>query len=249
MEILDGNFTMKLKLFLKVYDGLVSINPYDIKLYAFMQLYNIDFELEYSTDLSQSPNKQSPYIIDNEKILGDSQTIINYLIEKYKIKEEINLTEEQHATVTILNELLEKKLFRIIYYSRLFDTDGWPQFKDDNFALISEKAQQQMIAFREKFSDQFGDDLQKCREELYEQADEIFNQIEKLFENNPYLSGKQAHAIDTTVYAFLASISKVPFTTGLQKRLFEHEKLLNFIERMDEDIKDTTSYTVTHTND
>jgi len=224
---------MKVKLFLQIYDNLASINPFDVKLFVFLQLYHIKFDLEYSTDLSKSPNNQSPYIIEDNKTIGDSETIIHYLVNKHNIKREKMLSEKQKSIALHIRALLEEKLFRIIYYARLIDDDAWPAFKDHCFAVISESTKKQIISFREHFVKTFGKNPHHIKNEIYAEAAEIFAELDKFVNNNDYVFGDLPHAIDATLYGFLASIVKPPLETKLKTELIKHNKLVDFVVRID----------------
>ncbi len=65
--------------------GVADNNGYGLKVFAFMRLAGLNFVHKHIFDASAAPRGQLPYIVDEGETIGDSGTIIAYLIAKYRL--------------------------------------------------------------------------------------------------------------------------------------------------------------------
>ena len=63
--------------------GVADNNGYGLKVFAFLRLVGLPFAHEHLFDASLAPRGQLPFIVDDGETIGDSETIITYLIRKY----------------------------------------------------------------------------------------------------------------------------------------------------------------------
>ena len=63
--------------------GVADNNGYGLKVFAFMRLAGVPFRHEHIFDASAAPRGQLPYIVDGSGSIGDSETIIAYLIKAF----------------------------------------------------------------------------------------------------------------------------------------------------------------------
>ena len=62
--------------------GVADNNGYGLKVYAFLKLAGVPFTHEHIFDASKAPRGQLPYIVDGGDTVGDSETIIAYVIRR-----------------------------------------------------------------------------------------------------------------------------------------------------------------------
>src|ERR1700761_5431425 len=72
--------------------GVADNNPYGLKVFAFLKLCRLDFRHEHIFDAKDAPRGQLPYLRDGETIVGDSDAIIAYLIDKFDLTIDAALT-------------------------------------------------------------------------------------------------------------------------------------------------------------
>lgn len=130
--IRENGFMIKLSLFQKAWD-LVDINPYGLTVDAFLRMVSLDYSIAYSLNTSAAPRSESPYIIDEGKIIGDSNLIIDHIKQKYQISIDDDLTSHQNGISLCLQRMLESHIYPIMLYSRMLDNGGWEVFKRDIF--------------------------------------------------------------------------------------------------------------------
>src|SRR5690242_11689015 len=114
--------------------GVADNNGYGLKVYAFLKLAGVPFTHQHIFDASSAPRGQLPYIVDDGETIGDSETIIAYLVRKYRLTIDADLTPAQRTTNHLVTRMLDD-LYWVMSYSRWKDERYFPAFRD---ALIRE---------------------------------------------------------------------------------------------------------------
>jgi glutathione S-transferase len=109
--------------------GVADNNPFGLKVYAFLKLGGLEFRHEHIFDASKAPRGQLPYLADGDRTIGDSDTIIAYLIGKYGLTIDAGLTSAQRDTDLLVRRMLDD-LYWVMSYSRWKDDRFWPLFRD-----------------------------------------------------------------------------------------------------------------------
>jgi glutathione S-transferase len=107
--------------------GVADNNGYGLKVFAFMRLAGVDFVHEHLFDASAAPRGQLPYIVDDGVNIGDSDTIIAHLIEKYRLAIDAGLTQAQRDQSHLITRMLDD-LYWVMSFSRWKDGRYWPAF-------------------------------------------------------------------------------------------------------------------------
>jgi glutathione S-transferase len=109
--------------------GVADNNAYGLKVFAVLRLCRVPFRHEHILDASSAPRGQLPYIVDQEETIGDSDTIIAYLIRKYRLTIDEGLTPRQCDLDHLITRMLDD-LYWVMSYSRWKDERFWPLFRD-----------------------------------------------------------------------------------------------------------------------
>src|SRR5216683_2408765 len=109
--------------------GVADNNPFGLKVYAFLKLCGLEFRHEHIFDASKAPRGQLPYLVDGDKTIGDSDTIIAHLIARYALTIDDALTPSQRDTDLLVRRMLDD-LYWVMSYSRWKDDRFWPLFRD-----------------------------------------------------------------------------------------------------------------------
>jgi glutathione S-transferase len=107
--------------------GVADNNGYGLKVFVFMRLAGVDFVHEHLFDASAAPRGQLPYIVDDGVTIGDSDTIIAHLIEKYRLAIDAGLTRAQRDQSHLITRMLDD-LYWVMSFSRWKDERYWPAF-------------------------------------------------------------------------------------------------------------------------
>src|SRR5271154_4922779 len=78
--------------------GVADNNPYGLKVFAFLKLCHLTFQHKHVLDASEAPRAQLPYLLDGDKVIGDSDAIISHLIKRYDLSIDNGLTSGQRDT-------------------------------------------------------------------------------------------------------------------------------------------------------
>ena len=100
--------------------GVADNNPFGLKVFAFLKLCGVEFRHEHIFDANSAPRGQLPFIVDGDKSIGDSDTIIAYLIERYGLRIDDGLTQDQRNTHLLVRRTLDD-LYWVMSFSRWKD--------------------------------------------------------------------------------------------------------------------------------
>src|SRR3974390_729169 len=87
--------------------GVADNNGYGLKVFAFLRLTGCPFVHEHIFDASSAPRRQLPYIVDDGETIGDSETIIAHLIDKYRLTIDAALNSRQRDLSLLVTRLLD----------------------------------------------------------------------------------------------------------------------------------------------
>lgn len=107
--------------------GVADNNGYGLKVFAFLKLAGLPFSHRHDFDASAAPRGQLPYIEDDGEVIGDSDTIIGHLRDRYRPALDEGLTDAQRDTSHLIGRLLDD-LYWVMSYSRWKDERYWPAF-------------------------------------------------------------------------------------------------------------------------
>jgi glutathione S-transferase len=114
--------------------GVADNNGYGLKVFAFLKLAGVPFRHEHIFDASKAPRAQLPYIVDGDATIGDSETILQFVAQKYALTIDAALTPPQRTQNLLVTRMLDD-LYWVMSYSRWKDERYWPAFRD---ALLRE---------------------------------------------------------------------------------------------------------------
>src|SRR5215469_9205248 len=109
--------------------GVADNNGYGLKVFAFLKLAGVPFIHEHIFDASKAPRGQLPYIVDGGDTVGDSETILAYVTQKYRLTIDAALSPAQRTTNLLVTRMLDD-LYWVMSYSRWKDERYWPKFRD-----------------------------------------------------------------------------------------------------------------------
>src|SRR5260370_41314078 len=114
--------------------GVADNNGYGLKVLAFLKLAGVPFRHEHIFDASKAPRGQLPYVVDGSDAVGDSETILKYVTQKYRLTIDAALTDAQRTQNLLITRMLDD-LYWVMSYSRWKDERYWHSFRD---ALLRE---------------------------------------------------------------------------------------------------------------
>ena len=206
--------------------GVADNNGYGLKVYAFLKLAGVPFMHEHIFDASKAPRGQLPYIIDGGDTVGDSETIIAYVIRKYALTIDAALSDTQRAASLFITRTLDD-LYWVMSYSRWKDERYWPAFRD---ALKREHPQltDEGLLKAKQYNAQRYHYQGIGRYEPDAALARGLADLEALAQVIPahgYVHGDKPTSIDAGLYGFIANITFYDIDTPLRRFVMAHENM------------------------
>jgi glutathione S-transferase len=206
--------------------GVADNNGYGLKVFAFLKLAGVPFIHEHIFDASKAPRGQLPYIVDGVDTVGDSETILAYLTQKYRLTIDAALSPKQRAANLLITRMLDD-LYWVMSYSRWKDERYWPKFRDALKRELPQLTDEGLIKARE-FNAQryyyqgigrFDPDAAMARG-LADLA-----ALSEFIPTGAYVHGNSPTGIDAGIYGFIANIYFYDIDTPLKQFVVAHENI------------------------
>lgn len=198
--------------------GVADNNPFGLKVYAFLKLAGLAFRHEHIFDASTAPRGQLPYVVDDGETVGDSDTIIAYLIRRHALAIDAALSPAERDTHHLMMRMLDD-LYWVMSYSRWKDDRFWPQFRDAILATHPNVTAAGMDAARaynfERYRYQgIG---RYAPEAAYARGLADLAVLARLVPVEGFVFGAGPSSIDAAIYGFVANIHFYPIATPLKE--------------------------------
>jgi len=199
--------------------GIPDISPYVTKVVNYLTFTGIEFEYK-TQDLAtldqDSPHGKLPYIVDSDGTkVGDSNTIIEYLKNKFGDKLDADLSKQQLAQALAFHRLIEEHLYWSgIIQARWQDDAGWETYIPFivQGAEVTPDMRVGLDAFRARILDGFnGQGMGRRSEEVvaeFFRAD--IDALSDFLDDKPFILGEKVHSIDASLYSTLRHIADQP---------------------------------------
>ena len=207
--------------------GVADNNGYGLKVFAFLRLAGVAFQHEHIFDASKAPRGQLPYIVDDGETVGDSETIIAYVIRTRGLAIDAALTPAQRAHNLLITRMLDD-LYWVMSYSRWKDERYWGAFRD---ALLREHPNltedgllkaKEFNAQRYHFQGigRYQPDAAMARGTADLEA------LATIIPASGYVHGIKPTSIDAGIYGFIANIYFYDIDTPLKQCVVAHENIV-----------------------
>lgn len=207
--------------------GVADNNGYGLKVYAFLKLAGVPFRHEHIFDASQAPRGQLPYIVNDGDTVGDSETIIAYVTDKYGLTIDAALSDAQRATSLLITRTLDD-LYWVMSYSRWKDERYWEAFRD---ALKREHPQltdegllkaKEFNALRYHYHGigRYDPDAAMARGIADLAA------LAQVIPAHGYVHGDRPTSVDAGIYGFIANICFYDIDTPLKRVVAAHDNIV-----------------------
>jgi glutathione S-transferase len=207
--------------------GVADNNGYGLKVFAFLKLAGVPFHHEHIFDASNAPRGQLPYIVDGDDTVGDSETILAYITEKYGVTIDAALTQAERTTNLLVTRMLDD-LYWVMSYSRWKDERYWHAFRDallrEHPALTVEGLAKAQAFNAQRYYYQgigrYDPDAAMARG-LADLA-----AIAALIPARGYVHGETPTSIDASLYGFIANIYFYDIDTPLKRFVSAHGNIV-----------------------
>jgi glutathione S-transferase len=207
--------------------GVADNNGYGLKVFAFMRLVGLPFVHQHVFDASGAPRGQLPYIVDGADTVGDSETIIAYLIGKYRLTIDAALSARQRDLNLLVTRLLDD-LYWVMSYSRWKDELYWPAFRAALMREHPSLAEAALTKARE-FNFQryhFQGIGRYAPEAAYARGLADLRVLADLVPAAGYVHGANPTSVDAGIYGFIANIHFYEIDTPLKQFVLSRPNLV-----------------------
>jgi glutathione S-transferase len=213
--------------------GVADNNGYGLKIYAFLRLAGLPFKHQHIFDASSAPRAQLPYIVDGSETIGDSNSIITFLTQKYSLTLDAALTSVQRDMDHLIVRMLDD-LYWVMSYSRWKDEAFWPAFRDTLVREHPTLSAEGLLRAREfNFQRYHYQGIGRyAPAEAYARGVADVQVLARLLSTQLYVHGSRATSIDAAIYGFIANIYYYPIETPLRQCVVSHPGLVRHCEAM-----------------
>jgi glutathione S-transferase len=206
--------------------GVADNNGYGLKVFAFLKLAGVPFHHEHIFDASSAPRGQLPYIVDGGDTVGDSETILKFATEKYRLTIDAALTQAQRTQNLLVTRMLDD-LYWVMSYSRWKDERYWPLFRDAllrEHPSVSEEGLVKAQAFNAQRYYYQGIGRYDADAAMARGLADL-GAIADLIPQHGYLHGEKPTGIDAGIYGFIANIYFYDIDTPLKQFVVAHDNI------------------------
>src|SRR5215203_4408746 len=220
--------------------GVADNNGYGLKVFAFLKLAGVRFHHEHIFDASKAPRGQLPYIVDGDDTVGDSETILAYARQKYRLTIDAALTAAQRTTNHLITRMLDD-LYWVMSYSRWKDERYWHKFRE---ALLREHPTltEDGLAKAQAFNSQryyyqgigrYDPDAAMARGLADLEA------LAGLIPSRSFQHGEKPTSVDAGIYGFIANIYFYDIDTPLKQFVSAHDNIVRHCRAIHEAVNKT----------
>ncbi len=207
--------------------GVADNNGYGLKVFAFLRLTGLPFMHEHVFDASAAPRGQLPYIVDDGETIGDSDTILAFLVDRHRPAIDQGLTSAQRDTDLMVRRLLDD-LYWVMSYSRWKDERYWPAFcvalrrEHPHLTEAGLMKAKEFNAQRYHFQGigRFAPDA------AYARGLADLQVLANLVPPAGFVHGPKPGSIDAAIYGFIANIYFYDIDTPLRQFVVAHRNLV-----------------------
>jgi glutathione S-transferase len=116
--------------------GLPTVGPFGLKLLACLAMLGVPYELVCEDDARKGPKRKSPWVVDGDTRLGDTELILRHLEATRGVRLDHDLDPALAAKGHAIRRLLEEHFHQVFEHELVV--------RDDGFAVLRATFSQQM---------------------------------------------------------------------------------------------------------
>lgn len=215
--------------------GVTDNNGYGLKVFAFLRLVGLPFVHEHLFDASSAPRGQLPYIVDDGKTIGDSETILAHLIRKYGLTIDAALSARERDLSLLVTRLLDD-LYWVISYSRWKDEHFWPTFRAALMREHPSLTDEGLTKAREfNFQRYYFQGVGRyAPDAVYTRGLVDLAVLADLIPDGGFVHGDKPTSVDAGIYGFIANIHFYDIDTPLKQFIASRPNLVHHCETLHE---------------
>ncbi|KTD19644.1 glutathione S-transferase C-terminal domain-containing protein [Legionella israelensis] len=213
--------------------GLPNASPFCMKLETFLRMTEIEYGIKWINNPAKAPKGKLPFVKMEDKIMGDSELIIDHLLHAHPHLKLIN--EEQQARARFIDICLSERLYWIILYSRWKNDEAWAMVKKAFFGHLPPLAKWFVPKLVRKYmlkSLYYQGMGRHSYEEITEFGKKTIDGLVEILDGKKYLFGEKPSWVDASLFGFMANIIWSPLDDPIKKHALSYDVLKEYCIRM-----------------
>jgi glutathione S-transferase len=218
--------------------GVLNASPFCMKVEVYCRLAKIPYHTESMLNPSKGPKGKLPFIRHDGIELGDSESILDYLEQKFSVQMDNALGAADKAAARAIRLMCEEHLYWVLLYNHWRDAAAWPLVRAELFGPIPLLFKKPIAALaqRKMRKQLHAAGMGRHSEaEIYAKGCADIHALSILLADQDYFCGAAPTRLDATVYAFLANVL-LPLPSPVAETTRCHANLMTYINRMAEQI-------------
>ncbi len=211
-----------------------SAAPFPLKLETWLRMTKIPYEVVIESNPGKGPKKKTPWIVDGDVTMGDSELIIEYLRKKYGVDPDAGLSASDRAVATAFHRLFEEHYHQAFEHQLFFGKGGAGRLAEGVSVLPAVARPLVKTLFTSALKKQLhARGVSRHGEEmLIEMGKADLDAASVFLGDRPYFLGAEPRTIDACVFGFLGTSIYVDGDNPLFRHAASKENLVAYAERM-----------------
>lgn len=219
--------------------GLPDLSPFCIKLHTYFRIAKLPYKVSSELRFQDAPKGKIPFIRYNNKLIGDSNLIIDYLNKTLNIDPDENLSQEEKAVSLAFLRLIEDNLYWVVVYYIYEVEDNWLSYRTILEELLLKKLPEVM---KNKFFEELYDQILKqiwgqgmgrhSEPEIYEIGKRNLSALSDFLGDKLFFMGAKASTLDAAAYGLLSRLMYSSLQSPLKEQALKLNNLQLFCERV-----------------
>jgi glutathione S-transferase len=212
-----------------------TFSPFGLKLEAYLRIAKIPYERVYEPNPAKGPKKKIPFIVDGDVKMGDSQLIVEHLVQTRGDSVDGHLSPEARAQGHAIRRMVEEGLYFVNVNQRWLDDEGWavvgPVFLGFLPALVRVTVAPLIRSSVRKHL--YGQGIARhSPEEIAAMGEADVRALSLLLGDKPFFLGDRPTSVDAGVYGITHGMHKIPLNEPVSGLIRELPNLAAYDQRM-----------------
>lgn len=211
--------------------NLPDPSPFCMKVMVLLKMAGLAYEPVIATNPGKGPKGKLPAIVDDGKLIGDSEIIRWHIERKYEVDFDQGLSPAERAQAHAFARLLEERTYWVVVYSRWLTEPNWSTLRRAFFGALPPVARSVVPALVRRQIRRYlhGHGIGRhTPAELFEMGIRDIRAVAAHLGDKPFFMGAAPTGVDATVYAFVATVIDPPFASPMKDEALRHGNLVAY---------------------
>ena len=214
--------------------GLPTSGPFGLKLEACLRMLRIPYERRFENDTRKGPKRKSPWIVDGDVRMGDTEWILAYLEKRHGRALDTHLSRAARAQSLVVRRALEEHFHQAFEYELVHDDRGIAFLQQ----LLNESVPKPFAALaghmmRSAFKKHLFERgiARHAPEEIASMGKADVDALTELLGDREWFCGDQPSKVDASAFGLLAVAIRSELPSPVCSYARSQEPLVRFVDR------------------